>query len=144
MATGRLGRSSLVFGLAALLVAAGTAGVTVAQDAPPGAPAGAPAAEKPDFKPWAEVGKGFTEVESADGKSFFKLWRKDKDSSLLGELPRGYEGQRHFIALTVASGEDYAGLQFGEMYVYWKRFNDRLLLIEPNSMVFYLKLYGLC
>jgi hypothetical protein len=132
MATGRLGRSSLVFGLAALLVAAGTAGVTVAQDAPPGAPAGAPAAEKPDFKPWAEVGKGFTEVESADGKSFFKLWRKDKDSSLLGELPRGYEGQRHFIALTVASGEDYAGLQFGEMYVYWKRFNDRLLLIEPN------------
>jgi len=132
MATGRLGRSSLVFGLAALLVAAGTAGVTVAQDAPPGAPAGAPAAEKPDFKPWAEVSKGFTEVESADGKSFFKLWRKDKDSSLLGELPRGYEGQRHFIALTVASGEDYAGLQFGEMYVYWKRFNDRLLLIEPN------------
>ncbi|GDX98165.1 hypothetical protein LBMAG48_05690 [Phycisphaerae bacterium] len=122
----------MVFGLAALLVAAGTAGVTVAQDAPPGAPAGAPAAEKPDFKPWAEVGKGFTEVESADGKSFFKLWRKDKDSSLLGELPRGYEGQRHFIALTVASGEDYAGLQFGEMYVYWKRFNDRLLLIEPN------------
>ncbi len=124
-----LGRVSLSFGLTALMLAAGSAGIAVAQDAPPPAAA----QEKPDFKPWAEVGKGFTEVESMDGgKSFFKLWRKDKDHSLIAELPRGWENQRHFIALTVASGEPYAGLQFGEMYVYWRRVNDRILLIEPN------------
>ncbi|MFN5944170.1 MAG: zinc-dependent metalloprotease [Phycisphaerae bacterium] len=123
-----LGRVSLSFGLTALLLAAGSTGFAVAQDAPPAA-----AQEKPDFRPWAEVSKGFTEVESADGgKSLYKLWKKDKDHSLIAELPRGWEGQRHFIALTVASGETYAGLQFGEMYVYWKRVNDRLLLIEPN------------
>ncbi|HYF15687.1 MAG TPA: zinc-dependent metalloprotease [Phycisphaerales bacterium] len=92
--------------------------------------------EKPDFKPWAEVSKGFEKVVStADGKApFYTIYTKDKDQGMLAELPRGYEGQRHFIALTIASGEEYAGLQFGEMYVYWKRFNDRLMLIEPNVM----------
>ncbi|MFO0830394.1 MAG: zinc-dependent metalloprotease [Phycisphaerales bacterium] len=90
--------------------------------------------EKPDFKPWAEVGKGFEKVIStADGKpSFYTLWVKSKDGSMLAELPRGYEGQRHFIALTIASGEDYAGLQFGDMYVYWKRVDNRMVLIEPT------------
>ncbi len=92
--------------------------------------------EKPDFKPWAEVSKGFEKVDAINGdKSFYTLWRKTKDSSLLAELPRGFEGQRHFIALTIASGEEYAGLQFGEMYAYWKRVDDRMLLIEPNVEV---------
>ena len=92
--------------------------------------------EKPEFKPWAEVSKGFEKIDSINGdKSFYTLWRKSKDGSLLAELPRGFEGQRHFIALTIASGEEYAGLQFGEMYAYWKRIDDRMLLIEPNVEV---------
>ncbi len=85
------------------------------------------------LRPFAEVSKGFEKVVStADGRSFYSIWKKDKDGSMLAELPRGYEGQKHFLAMTVASGETYAGLQAGDMYVYWKRFDNRLMLIEPN------------
>ena len=51
---------------------------------------------------------------------------------MLAELPRDYGHHKYFIALTVASGESYAGLQAGDLYVYWKQFDNRLALIEPN------------
>ena len=37
---------------------------------------------------------------------------------MLAELPRGWEGQKQFIAMTVSSGEVYAGLQTGDLYCY--------------------------
>ena len=37
--------------------------------------------------------------------------------------------------MTVASGDYFAGLQAGDMYVYWKRYDKRLALIEPNIEV---------
>ncbi len=105
----------------------------------PGAPPAAAGGEKKDkdddsgLKPFAEVSKGYDKVVStADGQSFYTLWQKKKDSGLLAELPRGYENQKHFIALTVASGEEYAGLHHSEMLVYWRKQDNRLLLIEPN------------
>jgi hypothetical protein len=85
------------------------------------------------LKPFAEVSKGYEKVVStADGVSFFGLWKRDRDGQMIAEFPRGWEGQKHFLAMTVASGEEYAGLQAGDMYVYWKRFDNRLMLIEPN------------
>src|SRR5207302_1957808 len=39
---------------------------------------------------------------------------------------------KYFIALTVAGGEVYAGLQAGDLYVEWRKYNDRLALIEPD------------
>jgi hypothetical protein len=133
MATMRLFGGSCVGGAHLLAVA----GLAISLCALPVSPAFAQDApkpeEKPDFRPWAEVGKGFEAISSSDeGKSFYSLFIKRKENQLLAELPRGYEGQRHFIALTIASGEEYAGLQFGEMYVDWKRVHDRLMLIEPN------------
>ncbi|MBX3358549.1 MAG: zinc-dependent metalloprotease [Phycisphaeraceae bacterium] len=122
--------------LCALIAAAGLCismplTVAVAQPAPDSK---SPAEEKPEFPKFADVSKDFTKVVStADGeKSFYTLWVKEKDGSMLAELPRGFENQRHFIALTVASGESYAGLQAGELYCYWKRFDKRLALIEPE------------
>jgi hypothetical protein len=118
----------------ALMFAAGQPAfvpASMAQDEPK--PAAKPEEEKPDFKPWPEVSKGFEKVVStAEGDNFYTLWHKKKDNSLLAELPRGYENQKHYIALTVASGEEYAGLQYGEVYCYWKRQDKRLVLIEPN------------
>ena len=92
---------------------------------------------KPDFPPLDEVRKGYTKVIStADGqRSFYTIWTREKDGQMLATLPSGYESKRFFIALTVASGEDYAGLQAGDMYVYWKRYDKRLALIEPNIRV---------
>lgn len=104
--------------LASLIAVAGMPATVVAQD---------------ELRPFADVSKGYEKVVStADGVSFYTLWEKRKDGSLLAELPRGFEGQKHFISLTVASGEEYAGLQQGDMYVYWKRQDNRLLLMEPE------------
>ncbi|MBC7835580.1 MAG: zinc-dependent metalloprotease [Phycisphaerales bacterium] len=94
-----------------------------------------PNGEKPpEFPTFAEVGKDFEKVIStADGsESLYTLYKREKDGQMLAELPRGYQQQKHFIALTVASGETYAGLQAGDMYVYWKKFDKRLALVEPQ------------
>lgn len=86
-----------------------------------------------DFPPFDEVAKDFTRVVSTtDESSFYTLWRRDKDQQLLAELPRGFERQRHFFAMTVSSGELFAGLQGNDLYVYWKRYDNRLALIAPE------------
>lgn len=75
-------------------------------------------------------------ISTADKKkSFYTLWTRKKDGQMLAELPSNYASQRFFIALTVSSGESYAGLQKGDMYVYWRRYNNRLALIQPNMQI---------
>lgn len=121
----------VMVGAAAIFAACGTiTPVLAAQEPPP--PGAGDKEKKDDFKPWADVSKGYEKVVSTvDGQSFYSLWKKEKDGSLLAELPRGWENQKHFVAMTVATGQDYAGLQAGDMLVYWKRFDNRLILIEP-------------
>jgi hypothetical protein len=101
------------------------------------AAAPAPAKPKPEFPPLAEVLKDYEKVVStADGaKSLYTIWTRAKDGQMLAALPAGYERMKFFIALTVASGEDFAGLQAGDMYVYWRRYDKRLALIEPNIRI---------
>ena len=83
-------------------------------------------AEKPDFPPLEKVLEGYNKVISTtDGKSLYTVWTREKDQQMLAALPPDYESKKFFIALTVASGEDYAGLQAGSMYVYWRRYDDR-------------------
>lgn len=96
---------------------------------PPGGPD-----EQPEYPPFQEVLKGYEKIVStADGSpSLYTLWIRRSDNQLLAELPKDYPRQRHFIGVTVASGENYAGLQAGEHYVYWRLVNKRLALIEPN------------
>jgi len=92
--------------------------------------------EKQDFKPWKEVSEGYTQVNaSGDGGSFYGIWVNAKEQQMLAELPRGFERQKQFFAMTVAGGEIFAGLQAGDMYVYWKRFDDQLALIAPQITV---------
>jgi Met-zincin/Domain of unknown function (DUF5117) len=89
-----------------------------------------------DFKPWAEVSKDYERVVStAEGESLYGLWKREKDGQMLAELPRGWHGQKHFIALTLPTGEIFAGLQAGDMYVYWKRVDKRLMLVAPDLSV---------
>jgi hypothetical protein len=97
------------------------------------APAAAP---RGDFPAWSEASKGFTKVVSAaDGGSLYDVWVNRKTNEMLAELPRGFERQRHFFAMTVAGGDLFAGLQAGELYAYWKRYDKRLALIQPNVEV---------
>ena len=90
--------------------------------------------KKPDFPPYAEVTKDYKKVVSTmDGRpSLYTLWVRKKDNQVLAELPKSYASQKHFIALTVGSGERFAGLQAGDLYVRWERYDKRLALIAPN------------
>jgi hypothetical protein len=97
------------------------AGTTVAQD------------EKPDFPPFDEVAKDYEKVVSSiDEEVLYTLWIRKKDGQLLAELPRGFENQKHFFAMTVGSGEIFAGLQGADLYTYWKRYDKRIALMAPQ------------
>lgn len=102
-----------------------------------GAQEGPSAKPKPEFPPLDRVTEGYSEVISMAGAqpSLFKIWTRAKDGQMLAALPRGFDKRRFFIALTIASGEDYAGLQAGDMYVYWRRYDKRLALVEPNVKI---------
>ncbi len=92
--------------------------------------------KKQDFKPWKEVSEGFTKVNpSGDSSGYYDIWVNKKEQQMLAELPRGFERHKQFFAMTVAGGEIFAGLQAGDMYVYWKRFDDKLALIAPQISV---------
>ncbi|MGI9474524.1 MAG: zinc-dependent metalloprotease [Rubripirellula sp.] len=85
--------------------------------------------------PFDKVSEGYKQVPVTDQqnpKGLFNLWRRDKDAQLLGELPKNFVGKSYFIALTVSSGDRYAGLQSGDWVVQWRRYDDRLALIAPN------------
>lgn len=103
-----------------------------------GPAAGGPGkAPRRDFPPLDDVIKGYTVVSSTVGgdPGLFKIWKREKDGQMLAALPSGYERRRLFIALTISSGESFAGLQAGDMYVYWKRYDKRLALVEPNISI---------
>jgi hypothetical protein len=111
--------------------------ITTAQEKPPAAkpaPEKSEEKSKPEFPPLNEVLKDYEKVIStADGeKSYYTVWTREKDGQMLAALPSGYEDKKFFIALTIARGEEFAGLQAGDMYVYWKRYDKRLALIQPN------------
>ncbi|MHC4117064.1 MAG: zinc-dependent metalloprotease [Planctomycetota bacterium] len=93
-----------------------------------------PAAKpRPEYPPLSQVIKDYKIVPTAPGeRSYYTIWTRAKDGQMLAALPAGYEGRKFFVAMTIASGENYAGLQAGDMYVYWKRYDKRLALIEPN------------
>ncbi len=78
--------------------------------------------------------KGYERVIStSDGRpSMFTLHVNRKEGQAIVELPKDFDRKKYFIALTVASGELYAGLQAGDLYVQWKTYGNRLALIEPD------------
>ncbi|GMV25194.1 MAG: hypothetical protein AMXMBFR58_12250 [Phycisphaerae bacterium] len=148
----------LVAGTAIVLPSAGLAGipepdVTDASKAPPPgsdqnplddamrlamqAQAGGEAGKKgEEFKPWSEVSKDYERVVStAEGDTFYNVYKRAKDNQMLAELPRGWQSQKHFIAMTLPTGEVFAGLQAGDLYCYWKRIDKRMVLIAPNLQV---------
>ncbi|MHB1307225.1 MAG: zinc-dependent metalloprotease [Limisphaerales bacterium] len=122
---------TLVVALALALIPCG-----YSQDPAPGPEAGKEPA-KPEFPPHTEVLKDFEQVVSSLEKapSLFQIWVRRKDNQMLAVFPEKFAGKKYFIALTVASGERYAGLQAGDKYVYWRRQDKRMVLLTPNLEV---------
>ncbi|MCI0638301.1 MAG: zinc-dependent metalloprotease [Gemmataceae bacterium] len=76
---------------------------------------------------------GFEKVVSTmDGRNMFGLYVDRKYGQALIEVPREALMKKYFVALTVAGGEIFAGLQEGDIYLQWKQYGDRLALIEPT------------
>ncbi|HUP78544.1 MAG TPA: zinc-dependent metalloprotease [Pirellula sp.] len=89
---------------------------------------------QPDFPPFEKVTEGFvkSDSKSPDKQSLCGIWTREKDGQMLLELPKDFAMKKYFIALTVSSGDRFAGLQSNDFYVYWRQYNKRLALIVPN------------
>lgn len=87
-----------------------------------------------DLPPHEKILDGYDKVVStADGAaSLWTVYTRKSDGQMLLELPRSFAKKKYFIALTVASGNRFAGLQSGDLYVQWRRYDDKLLLLRPN------------
>lgn len=87
-----------------------------------------------NFPPFEQVVDGYTKVVSTtDGAApMYTLWVRERDGQILAELPRNFEGRSFILNTTVKSGDLMAGLQGGSSYVHWKKFDNRLALIEPE------------
>lgn len=96
-------------------------------------------ATPPEYPPFEKVSEGFVKTESKNlEKNAIPLcgvWTREKDGQMLLELPKDYATKKYFIALTVSSGDEFAGLQAGDYYVYWRQYNKRLALILPNVAI---------
>lgn len=89
--------------------------------------------DKPDYPKFEDVSKGHDKVvSSADGGSGMYTLYKNKDGHVLAELPRNFKNKKVFIAYTIKGGVPTSGVQYGDMYAYWKKFGKRLALVEPN------------
>ena len=88
---------------------------------------------KPDFPKFEDVAKDHDKViSSADGQAGMYTLYRNKDGHILAELGRNYGKQKVFIAYTIKGGIPTAGVQYGDMYAYWKKFGKRLALVQPN------------
>ena len=88
---------------------------------------------KPEYPPSEKVLEGYEKVVTKPNiKSMYTLWTRQKDGQMYAELPRGFAQKKYFIATTVASGETYAGLQAGDVYVYWRQYDKHLALMTPE------------
>ena len=92
-------------------------------------------AELPSFDAVSKDYKAVPVSDQQATKGFFGLWQRTKDSQLLAELPKDFANKQYFIALTVASGDTYAGLQSGDLVVKFRPYNERLALIAPNLSI---------
>lgn len=110
----------------ALLTAVPVAGVTFAT---------APSVVAADLPEFSKVSEGFQKVDVSDqqaDKGLFNVWKREKDSAVIAELPKNFKGKSYFVALTLSSGDRYAGLQSGDWVVQWRQYDDRIALIVPN------------
>lgn len=121
-------RIQVLSSLGVLAAVSAMAGISVAQT-----PTASPSSASSDFPPHSKALDGFEKiVTKANIKPMYTLYQRKKDSQMLAELPRTFSSKKYFIAMTVASGDNYAGLQSGERFVYWRRYDKRLALISPN------------
>ncbi|GJM19344.1 MAG: hypothetical protein DHS20C14_15570 [Phycisphaeraceae bacterium] len=103
--------------------------------------AASPAAAGDDKPTFEKVSEGYTKVAAdAGGKAMWTIYRHEKETQLLAELPKDFEGKRVQWIATVAAGDPQLGVYsiwhdsvgVPAKTVYWEQRGDKLALIEPN------------
>lgn len=91
----------------------------------------------PVYPPFEKIIEGYEKVnsDSNGAPSLFTLYLRRRDNQALAVLPRDYLMQKYFFATTVAGGEVFAGLQGGDRLLYFRQYDNRLALIEPNLQI---------
>ena len=127
-------RSVIAMFTGCLCILAGISTTAMAQQGRPGqGPRGAASSSSESFPKFEDVAKGYDKViSSADGQAGMYTLYRNKDGHILAELGRNYGKQNVFIAYTIKGGIPTAGVQYGDMYAYWKKFGKRLALVQPN------------
>lgn len=98
-----------------------------------GSSADAQTAKTPEYPPHAKILEGYTKVVSkANITPMYSLYTRKKDGNVYAELPRTFASKKYYLAMTLASGDTYAGLQGNDMYVYWRKYDKRLALMMPQ------------
>lgn len=94
------------------------------------------AAAQRQLPKFEDVSKGYKRIQSTqDGNSLYGIWFNEKEQQLLAELPRNWQRQKYFFAVTPAGGVIFSGLQGPARYVEWKDYGDRIALVEPQLAV---------
>ncbi len=90
-----------------------------------------------EFPPFEEVSKDYEKVVTgpSDQRTFYSLWVRKKDGQVLAELPGNFESQKVFLAYTLSAGNPFAGIQLGDMYGSFKRYDKQVAFIQPNLTV---------
>ena len=98
---------------------------------------------KSEFPDKDEVLKDYELIVSSMDKSLslLQLYINRKKNQILAALPKKFESKKFYIATTKASGEELAGLQAGEKYVYFKRIGKRIMIMEPNLILLHSNRY---
>ena len=79
--------------------------------------------KKDDFPKFDDVTKDMTVKEG-----FFTLYLDKKKDKLLAAIPMSMMDTHFLFATSIAGGRDYAGWQWGDGLVYWKRYDKKLVL----------------
>ncbi|MCH2147209.1 MAG: DUF5117 domain-containing protein [Phycisphaerales bacterium] len=89
-----------------------------------------------ELPPFEQVSDGYEPViSSIDGTPGMYSIFVNEDDNVLMELGPGFEGQPILIAYTISSGIQESGVQMGDIYGYWKRIRDTLVLVAPQLEV---------
>ena len=89
-----------------------------------------------ELPPFEQISDGYDPViSSIDGTPGMYSIFTNEDDNVLMELAPGYEGQPILIAYTISSGIQQSGVQMGDIYGYWKRIRDTLVLVAPQLEV---------
>lgn len=90
-----------------------------------------------DFPKWDPEKEKYTEiVANLDGvNGLFRMWKDEKGIQIKVELPAKIEQKLLFLAYTIAGGVPEAGVQFGDLYGHFRRFDKQVAFIQPNLEV---------